>query len=139
MNVDTNMETVAGVGLHNYIFEVVTDKALNLPPNARVREIVVPNGYRTKSGALYKARALQYCLEDDVNILRDDDWIVHLDEETLKTDNSVCCCITLYVYHKCSDAGSRHCQFLFVWQTPIRSGRDHICESRHCQLDFNIL
>ena len=37
--------------------------------------------YKTKSGALNKARALQYCLEEDKNILGDDDWIVHLDEE----------------------------------------------------------
>ena len=44
---------------------------------------------RTKSGAMYKARALQYCLEDDVNILQENDWIVHLDEETLLTQNSV--------------------------------------------------
>ncbi|XP_003370424.1 beta-1,4-mannosyltransferase egh protein, partial [Trichinella spiralis] len=46
-------------------------------------------GYRTKSGALFKARALQYCWEEEVNMLRDDDWIVHLDEETLLTENSV--------------------------------------------------
>ena len=45
--------------------------------------------YKTKSGALNKARALQYCLEEDKNILGDDDWIVHLDEETLLTDGSV--------------------------------------------------
>lgn len=44
---------------------------------------------RTKSGALFKSRALQYCLEDDVNILQDDDWVVHLDEETLLTENAV--------------------------------------------------
>lgn len=37
-----------------------------------------------------QARALQYCLEDDVNVLRDDDWIVHLDEETKLTENCVC-------------------------------------------------
>lgn len=36
-----------------------------------------------------QARALQYCLEDDVNILGDDDWIVHLDEETILTENAV--------------------------------------------------
>ncbi len=47
-----------------------------------------PRDYRTKSGARFKARALQYCLEDDVNILQDSDWIVHLDEETLLTVNS---------------------------------------------------
>lgn len=45
--------------------------------------------FRTKTGAKFKSRALQYCLEKDVNILRDNDWIVHLDEETLMTVNSV--------------------------------------------------
>lgn len=48
--------------------------------------MVVPSSYRPKSGALFKARALQYCLEEDVNVLSDNDWIVHLDEETLVTD-----------------------------------------------------
>ena len=31
----------------------------------------------------------QYCLEDDVNFLDSEDWIIHLDEETLLTENSV--------------------------------------------------
>lgn len=48
------------------------------------------NNFRTKSGAKFKARALQYCLEDDVNILQPTDWIVHLDEETLLTTNAIC-------------------------------------------------
>jgi egghead protein (zeste-white 4 protein) len=60
-----------------------------LEKHRRVREIVVPPDYRTKSGALFKARALQYCLEDKVNLLSPNDWIVHLDEETLLTENSV--------------------------------------------------
>ena len=38
---------------------------------------------------MYKARALQYCLEADVTVLPDDSWIVHLDEETLLTTNAV--------------------------------------------------
>ncbi|KHJ77369.1 hypothetical protein OESDEN_23011 [Oesophagostomum dentatum] len=71
------------------LFQVVTDKAIHLPPQPRVREVVVPTSYRTKSGAKFKARALQYCLEDDVNILQNNDWIVHLDEETLLTTNAV--------------------------------------------------
>ncbi|XP_073994930.1 beta-1,4-mannosyltransferase egh isoform X2 [Rhodnius prolixus] len=50
---------------------------------------VVPVEYKTKSGAMFKARALQYCLEDGINSLADTDWIVHLDEETLLTDNSI--------------------------------------------------
>ena len=44
---------------------------------------------QSKSGALNKARALQFCLEEDKNILKDDDWIVHLDEETLLTKGAV--------------------------------------------------
>ena len=38
---------------------------------------------------ILQARALQYCLENEVNILGDNDWIVHLDEETLMTTRSV--------------------------------------------------
>ena len=89
-------------GLESFIFEVVTDNALCLPHcNNRVREVVVPTDYKfeyfkklkwfssTKTGAKFKSRALQYCLEDEVNILQNDDWIVHLDEETLLSTNSV--------------------------------------------------
>lgn len=50
---------------------------------------MVPSTYRTKTGALNKSRALQYCLEDETNFLDDDDWIIHLDEETQLTDDSV--------------------------------------------------
>jgi len=89
-NVQKNMETCYDVGLENFIFEVVSDKPLNMPMTQRFREINVPPSYTTKTGAKFKARALQYCLEDDVNILRDDDWVVHLDEETLLSANSVC-------------------------------------------------
>lgn len=32
---------------------------------------------------------MQYCLRDDVNFLDKNDYIVHLDEETLLTENSV--------------------------------------------------
>lgn len=89
-NIATNIETCLKVGMENFMIEVVTDKALNLAKNPRVREIVVPTTYRTKSGALFKARALQYCWEEEINVLREEDWVVHLDEETLLTENSVC-------------------------------------------------
>ncbi|KAK7503823.1 hypothetical protein BaRGS_00004946 [Batillaria attramentaria] len=45
--------------------------------------------YRTPHGTLFKARALQYSLEPEVDILSDDDWIIHLDEETLLTEDAV--------------------------------------------------
>ncbi|CAH1371256.1 hypothetical protein MTP99_012750 [Tenebrio molitor] len=88
-NVNRNMNKCLDAGLENFLIEVVTDKNLGLEKHRRVREIVVPPDYRTKSGALFKARALQYCLEDKVNLLSPNDWIVHLDEETLLTENSV--------------------------------------------------
>lgn len=88
-NVTRNMNTCLDTGLENFLIEVVTDKPINLPKHHRTREIVVPANYQTKTGALFKSRALQYCLEDGVNLLNNTDWIVHLDEETLLTENSV--------------------------------------------------
>lgn len=91
-NVIRNINTCMDVGLENFLIEVVTDKPINLqkhPVHGAVREVVVPSDYRTKTGALYKSRALQYCLEDSVNVLNSNDWIVHLDEETLLTEDSV--------------------------------------------------
>lgn len=88
-NVMRNMNTCLDTGLENVLVEVVTDKAINLPQHRRIREIVVPKQYKTKTGALFKSRALQYCLEDDVNMLNGTDWVVHLDEETLLTENSI--------------------------------------------------
>ena len=55
----------------------------------RIREIVVPNEYQTPTGALNKSRALQYCWEDTINLIQDNEWILHLDEETLVTTESV--------------------------------------------------
>lgn len=88
-NVLRNLNRCLDSGLENFLIEVVTDKLIGLESHRRVREIVVPPSYRTKSGALFKARALQYCLEDSVNCLSDNDWVVHLDEETILTENSV--------------------------------------------------
>jgi len=87
--VKTNMNTLLDAGLENFVIEVVTDVPIHLASEKRVLETVVDSTYKTKSGALNKARALQYCLEEDKNMLGDDDWIVHLDEETLLTDGAV--------------------------------------------------
>lgn len=87
--VKANMNTLLNVGLENFVIQVVTDQAVHLAGDKRVIETVVDSTYKTKSGALNKARALQYCLEEDKNILEDDAWIVHLDEETLLTEASV--------------------------------------------------
>ena len=72
---------------------VVTDVSLNLTiyetTSQRIREIVVPPSYKPLSGALNKSRALQYCWEDNINLIQDDEWIVHLDEETQLSSDSV--------------------------------------------------
>lgn len=88
-NVQRNMNTCLDVGLDKFIIEVVTDKPINLTKSPRVREICVPTTYTTKTNCRYKSRALQYALEDEVNFLNDDDWIVHLDEETILTESSI--------------------------------------------------
>ena len=85
-NVVRNIRTCVDAGLENFIVEVATDKSIGMPEDRRVREVVIPRGYRTKTGALFKARALQYCLEDGVNILGSNEWIVHLHEENLLPD-----------------------------------------------------
>jgi len=88
-NLEKNIDILKTGGVTNFMMEVVTDKALNLPSLPRFRELVVPTSYKTSTGAKFKSRALQYCLESEVNCLQDDDWIVHLDEETLLTENVV--------------------------------------------------
>ncbi|KAK3577875.1 hypothetical protein CHS0354_021845 [Potamilus streckersoni] len=84
-----NIDTCHRTGIEKFKFEVVTDTALNLNASLFVREIVVPKEYVSKNKSLHKARALHYCLEKEINILSDDDWIVHLDEETIITEGSV--------------------------------------------------
>ncbi|XP_054158389.1 beta-1,4-mannosyltransferase egh-like [Oppia nitens] len=60
-NVDRNMKTCLSSGLRDFIIEVVNDRTIGLKTSTKIRELVVPDGYRTKSGALFKTRALQYC------------------------------------------------------------------------------
>jgi egghead protein (zeste-white 4 protein) len=90
-NVERNLNTCYEVGLDNFHIEIVTDKPINLEglPSNTIREIVVPTDYRTKTGALFKARALQYALESNTDGLFSDDYIVHLDEETIMTKDSI--------------------------------------------------
>lgn len=86
---EKNIKTCQEVGLHHYQFEIVTDSSIGLPNDSCIREVVVPSTYSTTNGSLNKARALQFSLEEEVNILSDNDWIVHLDEETVLTESSV--------------------------------------------------
>jgi egghead protein (zeste-white 4 protein) len=75
---------LAGMNMNpaNYVLEVVTDNAIHCAElsGVAVEEIVVPNLYRSSTGAKFKARALNYAIHHST--ARDCDWIVHLDEET---------------------------------------------------------
>ncbi|KAJ8304748.1 hypothetical protein KUTeg_018331 [Tegillarca granosa] len=84
-----NMEMIENVGIKHYMFEVVTNSKIGLNPYKRLREVVIPINYVTPKGSLYKARSLQYCLEPHINKLKDNDWIIHLDEETLLTKDII--------------------------------------------------
>lgn len=89
-NVNKNFQTCTEAGLNNFSMEVVTDKEIPLiVKEAKIRQLVVPETYQTSTGALFKARALQYALEPQVSLLNQGDYIVHLDEETLLTKNVI--------------------------------------------------
>jgi egghead protein (zeste-white 4 protein) len=51
-----NIETLTKAGLENYMVQVVTDSPVGVGDQKRVEELVVPSTYKTKSGALNKAR-----------------------------------------------------------------------------------
>jgi len=70
-----------------YLIEVVTDLPVVLPDTPQVVHLKVPAEYRTPNGSLYKARALQYALENST--VPDDAWLVHLDEETQPTRSGI--------------------------------------------------
>ncbi|KAI8761206.1 beta-1,4-mannosyltransferase egh [Biomphalaria glabrata] len=88
-NIQLNLQTCQKFGLKNFIIQVVSDNAINLSANQECSELIVPVRYSTKQGSLFKARALQYALEPENDILKPGDWIVHLDEETLLTEDSL--------------------------------------------------
>jgi egghead protein (zeste-white 4 protein) len=61
--------------------EVVSDNFMAIASeDGQVSLIQVPDGYRPPGGARFKARALHYALSESP--ATDDDWIIHLDEET---------------------------------------------------------
>jgi len=92
-NVRSHLQVMSNIGITNFVVEVVTDNPLKVDLTALERKFfkqtVVPDSYTTRAGTLNKARALQYCLEEGVNTLSGDDWLVHLDEETRITVDSM--------------------------------------------------
>jgi egghead protein (zeste-white 4 protein) len=80
---------MAKTPLFPYVIEVVTDTvrpSLDMP-NDDIVYLTVPKDYQTPNRSLYKARALQYALENSE--LPADAWIVHLDEETQPTSSGI--------------------------------------------------
>ena len=88
-NLMKNLELCQNVGVENFTIEVVTDNPINIVQTPKTKETLVPNEYETKTKAKFKARALQYSLDDSVDVLQPRSWIVHLDEETLMTEDSI--------------------------------------------------
>jgi len=74
------------ISFSDYSICVVTEDPRDLSYVSGARVIVVPKDYKTKNGAIRKARALQYAverrrIEGDVN----GKWIFHMDEESVVT------------------------------------------------------
>lgn len=55
-NIDTLLNLMKKFEFSNYLIEVVTNKPINVPREEKVREVVVPDEYKTKNGSKYKAR-----------------------------------------------------------------------------------
>jgi egghead protein (zeste-white 4 protein) len=73
---------------NQWVVEVVTDIAFSLAiDDPRVKMIVVPDNYETANGTRFKARSLHYALS--VSTAQDEDWIIHLDEETRFDEETV--------------------------------------------------
>ena len=93
-NVVNNIETTKACGIKDFVVEVVTDHPIYIEKDLQnyaeyLKETVVPENYKSNLDTKKKARALQYCLEKQVNTLKKDDYVVHLDEETLLTTEAI--------------------------------------------------
>lgn len=73
----------------NWKIEIVSDNPLPIDTyDGQVEVIVVPESYHPTHGTKYKARALHYATM--FSTARDQDWIIHLDEETRFDTDTVC-------------------------------------------------
>lgn len=73
----------------NIVIEVVTDHDVltQETKNKGVIELTVPSNYEPEERTIYKARALQYALEN--SDAEPDDYILHMDEESHLTDRAL--------------------------------------------------
>jgi egghead protein (zeste-white 4 protein) len=75
------------VPLFEYVIEVISDMKLDNLSGLDVERYVVPAGYRTPNGSLYKARALHYAVTHST--LPDEAWVMCCDEESHATPSLV--------------------------------------------------
>ena len=76
--------------LFRYLVEIVIEDdpgVGDLPRGDTIRYLVIPRNYATPNTSLYKARALQFALEN--SHIPEDAWLVHLDEETQPTSSGI--------------------------------------------------
>jgi len=90
------------------------------------QEIVVPPSYCTTTGSKFKARALQYAI--DVSAAQEEDWVVHLDEETRFDVDTVRHCLSHCVAED-RDIASGSKRYGNIGQGPILYGRHEIIEN----------
>ena len=89
-NRDYNLSVIKDFENLKYTYEVVTDKKIgDIDTIEKCYEVVVPDDYTTKTGAKFKARALQYAVEQNASNLDDNDLLVHLDEESRLTKSCI--------------------------------------------------
>ena len=75
----------------NTIIEIVSDRYSRTLEEVADRLIVVPPNYKTRRGAKYKARALQYAVEKRVadGLVGENVWVFHLDEEGVVGEDAI--------------------------------------------------
>lgn len=86
-NLEYNLSILKAFEQLKYTYEVVTDNKIGDIESCY--EIIVPEDYSTKTGSKFKARALQYAMEQNISDLDTNDLVVHLDEETRLTKSSI--------------------------------------------------
>ncbi len=77
------------LGYTNYQVDLLTD--IEVPKQANTNHVVVPFNYRTNPPVKYKARALQYAIEQRKQLgqIKAQTWIYLLDEESIVTEQTV--------------------------------------------------
>jgi len=75
----------------NTVIEIVSDSYSRILEEVADRLVVVPASYRTRRGARYKARALQYAVEKRVadGLVGENVWVFHLDEESIVGEDTI--------------------------------------------------